>query len=217
MRIVLLLATVGLTAAGLAACGSGPAPGVPSLGGTATAAATGSAACVSWTDGAKGSGYRPTCAGGTGDARRNALHAAAECIRQHGVPTYQDPVVTADGRVYTDARSLQRAERGAAAAAGDACHELIITAQLVPDGQAPAPPELVRAGVKSAQCLRANGLPNYRDPTANNLFTPGHGFSLDPGGLPGDKNDPTVRHALEACAPSLDDEARASSLSSLVP
>ncbi|WP_426504418.1 hypothetical protein ACPPVO_43600 [Dactylosporangium sp. McL0621] len=63
--------------------------------------------------------------------------------------------------------------------------------------------------------MRANGLPNYHDPTANSRFTPGHGFGLQPGDLPGDKNDPTVQHAAQACRSIIDEEARASSLGSL--
>jgi hypothetical protein len=160
-------------------------------------------------------GYRPTCTGATGDARKNALHAAAECVRRHGIPTYKDPVLTADGHVYTDSRSLHDAEPTTLLAAAQACKDLILTAQLVPDGQAPAPPALVRAGVASAKCMRANGLPNFRDPNANDLFTPGHGFGMHPEDLPGDKSDPTVQHALDTCRPILADEARASSLGNL--
>jgi hypothetical protein len=160
-------------------------------------------------------GYRPTCTGPTGDARKNALHAAAECVRRHGIPTYKDPVLTADGHVYTDSRSLHDAEPTTVVAAAQACKDLILTAQLVPDGQAPAPPALVRAGVAAAKCMRANGLPNFRDPNANDIFTPGHGFGMHPEDLPGDKTDPTVQHALDTCRPILDDEARASSLGNL--
>ena len=43
---------------------------------------------------------------GSSTDRATALHAAAQCIREHGVPTYQDPVLGADGEVYTDTRSL---------------------------------------------------------------------------------------------------------------
>jgi len=100
-------------------------------------------------------------------------------------------------------------------AATTACQDLILRADLVPDAQAPAPPKLVAAGVKAAQCMRANGLPNFRDPTANDDFTPGHGFGMHPEDLPGDKSDPTVQHALQACRWILDDEARVSSLGSL--
>ncbi|MEV6926487.1 hypothetical protein AB0M46_18585 [Dactylosporangium sp. NPDC051485] len=226
-----LLAAAACTVAALTACSSGgQSPGVPSLGGTGPSAHPSAGGCMSAADGLslmtdgkdgarqgtnEGPGYQPTCAGATGDARRNALHAAAECIRQHGIPTYKDPVLTGDGHVYTDARSLHDAEENTVKAAAQACTAQIRAADLVPDGQAPAPPKLVQAGVKSAQCMRSNGLPSYRDPNANQLFTPGHGFGLNPEDLPGDKTDPTVKHALEACRQVLDEEARVSSLGSL--
>ncbi|WP_238017551.1 hypothetical protein KZZ52_45780 [Dactylosporangium sp. AC04546] len=226
MRIGLLTAAT-LAVAALTACSGGAPPDVPNLGATGQSSPPAAGGCLSAANGLslmtggekQGSddttGYQPTCSGATGDARRNALHAAAECIRQHGIPTYKDPVLTADGHVYTDARSLHEADMNTIRAAAEACHDLIVTAELVPDGQAPAPPKLVQAGVKSAQCMRANGLPNFRDPTANDLFTPGHGFGMHPEDLPGDKDDPTVKHAMDTCRPVLDEEARASSLGSL--
>ncbi len=45
--------------------------------------------------------------GATSGGRAAALHAAAQCIRQHGIPGYADPVLTPDGQVYTDSRSFQ--------------------------------------------------------------------------------------------------------------
>ncbi|WP_344613935.1 hypothetical protein [Dactylosporangium salmoneum] len=226
-----LLAAAACTVAALTACSSGSrSPGVPSLGGASQSAHPPTGGCISAADGLslmiggkdaprqgtdEEQGYQPTCAGATGDARKNALHAAAECIRQHGIPTYKDPVLTGDGHVYTDSRSLQDAEQTTVLAAAQACDAQIRAAELVPDGQAPAPPKLVQAGVKAAQCMRSNGLPNYRDPNANELFTPGHGFGMHPEDLPGDKTDPTVHHALEACRQVLDEEARVSSLGSL--
>jgi hypothetical protein len=219
MRIGLLIAAV-CTAGALTACSGTNSPGVPTLGDAGGSAPPSSATCLKADASApagngKNDGPAHTCAGATGDARKNALHAAAECIRRHGVSTYKDPVLTADGHVFTDSRSLQDAEQNTVLAAATACRDLILQADLVPDGQAPAPPKLVAAGVKAAQCMRANGLPNYRDPTANDTFTPGHGFGMHPEDLPGDKSDPTVQHALEACRPVLDAAAQASSMGSL--
>jgi hypothetical protein len=172
----------------------------------------------------------PGAAGGTSTGRAAALHAAAQCIRSHGIPTYQDPVLTASGQVYTDARSIQdyaRAhpggDRGGANPALDAirraCLSLITTAGLQPEDQAPAPPRLVAAGVRAARCLRAHGLPNYRDPTGATPFTPGHGFGITademPGNGAGGKSDPTFQAATTACRAELDAEITASQLSNL--
>jgi hypothetical protein len=176
----------------LAACGGTPAaPSVPRLSGSAGA-----------TLGAA--------------ARRDALHAAAECIRQHGIPTYQDPVLTTDGHVFTDARSIQNASDETIQAAQHACAAQISQAQFQPDAQSPAPPRLVAAGVKLAQCLRAHGMPNVKDPTSNSYFTPGHGFGLTPDEVPaGGKSNPIFRRALEACSKENDDTTRLSTLQEL--
>jgi hypothetical protein len=159
--------------------------------------------------------------------RAALLHAAAQCVRAHGVPGYQDPVLTADGHVYTDARSFQDAsgkdsrsqQEALYATIQSACGHLLAAAGMLPDDESPAPPALVAAGVRSAQCLRAHGLPNMRDPNSQTAFTPGHGFGLTADELPNNgalgKADPTVQHAFIACRSVLDAEIRASSLSSL--
>ena len=165
--------------------------------------------------------------GGYSTTRVAQLHAAAQCIRSHGVPSYQDPVLTAEGQVYTDSRSIQdlgakssRAQQDAMInAIRQACGALTTAAGFQPDDEAPAPPALVQAGVRSAQCLRANGLPNMRDPNSASPFTPGHGFGLSADELPNNgalgKQDPAVQRAITACRSVLDDEVRASELSAL--
>lgn len=164
---------------------------------------------------------------GYSTTRAGQLHAAAQCIREHGVPTYQDPVLTPEGFVYTDARSIEDAGRNLSQAQQDAldsglrraCGTLFTAAGLGPDDESPAPPQLVRAGVRSAQCLRANGLPNMRDPNSETPFTPGHGFGLSADELPNNgalgKQDPTLQRAFAACRAQLDAEIQASTLSSL--
>jgi hypothetical protein len=159
------------------------------------------------------------------------LHAAGQCIRTHGIPTYQDPVLGANGQVYTDSRSVEDFEAAAAPTSGggdrdsalngirQACGALIAAAGFQPGDEAPAPPALVQAGVRAAQCLRAHGLPNYRDPTSATAFTPGHGFGITSDELPNNgaagKLDPTLQAALAACRQQLDAEISASYLSSL--
>jgi hypothetical protein len=46
---------------------------------------------------------------GPASSRAAALHAAAQCIRQHGIPAYADPVLTAGGQVYSDRAEALRA------------------------------------------------------------------------------------------------------------
>jgi hypothetical protein len=182
----------------VAACG-GPgsaSPAVPSL--------------------SQGASGGQAAAGTAVGARASALHAAAQCIRQHGIPGYADPVLTPGGQVYTDARSFQDVSQSVANAVQHACAALIATAGLNPTGEPPAPPQLVQAGVRSAECLRAHGMPNVTDPTARSQYTPGHGFGMNASEMPaGGKQSPVWQHARQACAALVDAEIRASTLASL--
>jgi hypothetical protein len=186
----------------MAGCsGSGGAsPTVPSLSQSAAAA--------------QGNGGQG--AGGSGAARASALHAAAQCIRQHGIPGYADPVLTPDGQVYSDSRSIQNASESVFAAVLGACETLLTQANLNPGNEPPAPPQLVRAGVRAAECLRAHGLPNIQDPTARSPYTPGHGFGMTRSEMPaGGKASPLWQHARQACDAQVTAEIQASTLASL--
>ena len=147
--------------------------------------------------------------GGYSTSRVAQLHAAAQCIRTHGIPSYQDPVLTADGQVYTDSRSILDFESAAGVTSGRQRQRQLLAGHDPGGlrhadryGRVPAqrrgacPAKLVQAGVKLAQCLRANGLPNYRDPTSSTPFTPGHGFGITADELPnngaGGKTDPDL-------------------------
>ena len=148
--------------------------------------------------------------------RAAALHAAAQCIRQHGIPGYADPVLTPSGQVYTDTRSFQDVSQSVANAVQHACATLIATANLNPMREPLAPPQLVQAGVRSAECLRAHGLPGVTDPTARSQYTPGHGFGMNASEMPaGGKQSPVWQHARQACAAQVNAEIQASTLGSL--
>jgi hypothetical protein len=186
------LAVLAVSAAVLMAGCSGPggaSPVVPSLSQSAAAA--------------QGNGGQGT--GGSGAARASVLHAAAQCIRQHGIPGYADPVLTPGGQVYSDSRSVQ-----------DASQSLLTQADLTPGNEPPAPPQLVQAGVRAAECLRAHGLPNIQDPTARSPYTPGHGFGMNRSEMPaGGKASPVWLHARQACDAQVTAEIQASTLASL--
>jgi hypothetical protein len=152
----------------------------------------------------------------SGSARAAALHAAAQCIRQHGIPSYADPVLTASGQVYSDSRSIQNVPQSVLNTVQQACGTLAAQAGRNPQYEPPAPPQLVEAGVRSAECLRTHGLPNVQDPTAQTPYTPGHGFGFTRNEIPaGGKTDPTYQAAAHACRAILDAEIRASTLASL--
>ncbi|HEX8008011.1 MAG TPA: hypothetical protein VF482_16465 [Trebonia sp.] len=179
----------------LAACGSGSAsPAVPSLSQSAAAQVNGS----------------------SNSPRAAALHAAAQCVRQHGVPGYTDPVLTPSGQVYSDSRPIQDAPQPVLDAVRQACGALLARADLNPENEPPAPPQLIQAGVRSAECMRAHGMPNVQDPTAQTPYTPGHGFGMTASEVPpGGKQSPVWQHAAHACRAQITAEIRASTLASL--
>ena len=75
---------------------------------------------------------------------------------------------------------------------------------------------MVQAGVRAAQCLRAHGLPHYRDPSAGSGYTRGHGFGITGDELPpGGKTNGVVQQAFQACRALLDQEITASNLANL--
>jgi hypothetical protein len=168
--------------------------------------------------GCSSGGRAPAAAGGAVAGNRTAaLHRAADCVRQHGIPAFHDPAVGANGQVFTDTRPLEDAGDTVLRAARQACQSLISAANWNPDQQPPAPPALVAAGARAAQCMRQHGLPNFKDPTANSVYTPGHGFGIEPDDLPAgaDKETPIVAQAATACRTLLDAERVASTLDQL--
>jgi hypothetical protein len=154
-------------------------------------------------------------AGQDSATRAAALHQAAQCIRQHGIPSYADPVLTSGGRVYSDSRSIQEASQATINAVRQACGALAARAGLSPADEPPAPPQLVEAGVRAAQCMRAHGLLNDADPSARTPYTPGHGFGMTASEVPGGKTSPVFQQAAQACRAQLDAEIRASTLTNL--
>lgn len=189
---IAVLACAGLLVAG---CSTAPSPTVPGVGGGTASAVV------------------------NHGSQQQALHAAAQCIREHGVPAYQDPVVAPDGSVYTDQRSVQDAakdDRQFLDQIRNACRAQIAAANFNPANEPKATPAMVQAGVRAAQCLRSHGVPNYRDPTASSPFTPGHGFGLTGDELPaGGKASGVFQQAVAACRHQIDAEIQASTLQNL--
>jgi hypothetical protein len=180
---------------GVAACGSSPSssPTVPAASGGAKASAGHSG----------------------GRASSAAVAAAVRCIRDHGIPGYQDPVITPSGAVYTDTRSIDDAPDSTRRAVERSCKALMTRANMDPGRQPPAPAALVQAGVKTAQCARAHGLPAMKDPNSEANFTPGHGFGHSAAEIPGGKDSPGFTAFRQACRAEIDAEMRASTLASL--
>ena len=159
--------------------------------------------------------YGASAAGG-GGGRAAELRAATSCIRQHGIPGFQEPVLTPSGQVYSDQRSFQDASPATLSAVQAHCGGLMARARLNPNTEPPAPPQLVQAGVTAARCMRAHGLPNVQDPTTRTAYTPGHGFGMSAAEIPaGGKLSAGFQEAARACQRQISAEIRASTLSSL--
>ena len=149
MRNLPVAAAATILLISLGACSAGPStPAVPRL-------ASGGGASASAGAGDKNDDNPNAVAGDASAARRAKLHAAAQCIRQHGAPNYQDPVLTADGYVYTDDVAMRDLSGDQLTALTNACQDLIHAANFAIRDQGPPPPALIQAGVKSAQCLRS--------------------------------------------------------------
>jgi hypothetical protein len=208
-RYIIAALAGGLLLAGCGSPGSG-SPVVPALSGAASHGAAGQGGA------SQSASAQAQSAQGAWAGRPAELHAAAQCIRQHGIPSYVDPVLTPGGQVYTDSRSFDDAPRPVWDAVQQACGALAARAGLSPDAEPPAPPQLIQDGVRSAECLRAHGLTSVQDPTAQTPYTPGHGFGFSASEIPpGGKASPIFQHAAQACRSVTDAEIRASTLASL--
>jgi hypothetical protein len=151
-----------------------------------------------------------------------ALHAAAQCLRDHGIPDYQDPVVGPGEVVYTDQRNLERASRDVEQGALQACRSLIAQANFDPTERPHPPAQMVRDGVREAQCLRSHGLPNWPDPKPTDTFDPGHGFQVTDAAFAGavpaganPKQSSAFQNAIAACQSEGEAVSRDSQLSNL--
>jgi hypothetical protein len=198
------------------ACGSSPSssPTVPTAASGSTSGSAAGSAERAASGSAKGSG-RQRLAIPPGRSTPEAVAAAVRCIRDHGIPGYQDPVITPDGAVYTDTRSFEEAPQSTADDVVRSCRALLVRAHLDPGSVPPAPAALVQAGVKSAQCARAHGLPNMHDPNSQSPYTPGHGFGHTADEITGGKDSPGFKAFRTACRAVIDAEMRASSLASI--
>jgi hypothetical protein len=161
---------------------------------------------------------------GTNSTQYNAaaLHAAAQCIRDHGIPDYADPVVAPGNVVYSDARALENADRATVDSAEAACRTLLAQAKFDPSQRPAPPPQMLRDGVREAACLRAHGLPNWPDPDPHDGFDPGHGFQVSgsafAGAVPAGDNpkaSAAYQNARQACVAEVDAVLRDSQLANL--
>ena len=191
---------VAAAAIGLAACGgSSSSPTVASL---ASSTGSGNGDASSTTTGSGSSTTTGSGSSTTASAHGNAtrlLNEWATCMHGHGDPNQADPVIGSDKTIQIhipqDAQSLSHAVHDGTAP----CNQYLTAAQrALRNGQPfPQPPSLVTE-VKFAECIRANGVPNYPNPSGpNGSETNFRGTGIDP-------NSPQVQNVQKYCTKKLD-------------
>jgi hypothetical protein len=117
------------------------------------------------------------------------IHTAAQCLRDHGIPNFPDPVLDARGRLQIDDQLLNSLPASVTQTAEQACTAQIDAAQQAAGAQRPAatPQELAQA-TRFAQCMRQHGWPNFPDPDPYGSFS-----SSTPGAIPPTKSDPSFQ------------------------
>jgi hypothetical protein len=88
----------------------------------------------------------------------------AACVRQHGLPSFPDPIPGANGgpREPVDAPLIPDSIISACSSIGE---------RLPPEaGPTPAPPDVFAGWLAFAACMRSHGLPDWPDPEADGSF-----------------------------------------------
>lgn len=142
--------------------------------------------------GSDGDGGSSTSGGGSGSASASADAGAdrgvqfAECMRENGVPDFPDP--SEDGRIMmrVGPGGIQ-ADPATLEAAQQACQEF------APEGRGQANPQMQEGAFRFAECMRANGVPDFPDPDVQ-----GGGVRLQlPEGI--DPQSPQFQEAQQTC------------------
>lgn len=126
-------------------------------------------------------------ASGTADGEQEAGLKYARCMRENGVPNFEDPKFDEEGQIESlsmpKGTDIQIAE-----AAHEKCKEHL------PDGGEPEKmnPEDVKKIRAYAKCMRENGMPDYPDPDSEGRTRFESGTEPDP-------DDPDLKAAHEKC------------------
>lgn len=190
-----LAAIIVMAAIGLTACGSSSIPHVASLP-TSSNTASGGTPVNTPTTGTHSHRSRPARGGATA-----LLVRWASCMRAHGDPGQADPTIDANKVIHVtwnDAipGGIDGTNKGGQGNAGPGryCRTYIDEAETdLQGGQRQQQPSQVQL-VKFSQCMRANGVPDFPDPSNGGLsFNRAGGGDLNP-------SNPVFRNASTLCA-----------------
>ncbi len=160
----------------LAACGGGStdSPQVASLGSSSGAGST------SGSSAAAAPGGNPT----------QLLDEWAACMRRHGAPNQADPTIDANKDIQITMINVPAALEHEVHGSTGPCSNYLLAAETALRGGQAAPTDNPAQDVKFAECMRANGVPNWPDPS--NGETNFSGTGVDP-------NSPAVQNATKTC------------------
>jgi hypothetical protein len=118
--------------------------------------------------GCGGGGTPSASASSSADGAKEAAlwRQAAQCVREHGVPDFPDPVQNGDGDWDLAPGSIMPPQ-----SVQDACKSIIDQIKAL-DGGGDKPPSAadVAALRKFAQCMRRQGIADWPDPNADGAF-----------------------------------------------
>ncbi|MBC6458912.1 hypothetical protein [Actinomadura sp. HBU206391] len=139
-------------------------------------------------NGVAGAGGTPKASAGAGSGGKEAGLKYAQCMRENGVPNFPDPEVDDSGQIRFNvpddiADSIINAGE-------EKCREYRPFGR----GQGGPDPQRIEQLRKHAQCMRANGIPNFPDPQDDGSSR------IDPKklGLSGE-DDPKLKAAEDKC------------------
>jgi len=190
----LVVGVAGSLALLLAACGGSPQAGVASLASTSTTAQSAPAGAAGGGGGGAASAGKGAPSGGQniatvmmGDGKSADMLKFAHCMRSHGVGDFPEP--SSNGTITVGGTLSQSPQFQAA---DQTCHKLL------PNGGVPTAAQRAQGLdqlLKVSVCMRAHGISDFPDPTANGIEIPirkGMPTDLDP-------NNPGFQSAEKAC------------------
>jgi hypothetical protein len=158
--------------------------------GILTAAAAGTALLAA----ACGSGGSSAATGST--AYQKALEFA-QCVRTHGEPTWPDP--TSGGTFSIGQIDINAPQYSTALKDCRSLDSSFLQIQLSTTQQQ----TLMRAALKEAACIRAHGIPNFPDPSVQEIKSQLGAVVFALGGTGLDPNSPFLQSAADACSKQL--------------
>ncbi len=185
-----LAVVVAAAAIGLAACSGGTAssPPVAGPGNRSGVASLGKG-------GGNGSGGATTS-----PLRGNAtrlLDQWAACMRSHGDPSQSDPTVDTSDVIHITVPAGYRngvLPSGQNPTSGKACIKYLAAAQSASrNGRPFPPPPSQRQRLRFSECMRASGIPDFPDPSADGGISAHPGDDMSP-------NSPVFQNAAKVCA-----------------